>query len=80
MYRPFYFLDMTSADENKDTQLLSKETENDKLARVEGECFVLEEYFIPKSEERIIRPDVDNGNVKKEKKEKKRKEKKRKEE
>ena len=75
MYRPFYFLDMASADENKDTQLLSKETENDKLARVEGECFVLEEYFIPKSEERLIRPDVDNGNVKKEKKEKKRKEK-----
>ena len=66
---------MTSADENKDTSLLSKDTQNDKLARVEGECFVLEEYFIPKSEEHLIREPVENGNAKKDKKEKKKKEK-----
>ena len=72
---PFYFLDMTSSDESKDTALLSKESREDKLARVEGECFVLEEYFIPKSEEHLIRAPAENRPDKNERKEKKEKKK-----
>jgi len=66
---------MDSTDQIKDSQELGKESQQDKLARVEGECFVLEEYFIPKSEEHLIRTPSAQQENKTDKKDKKKKKK-----
>ena len=69
----FYFLDMSSSDQSKDSPSLSNES--DKLARVDVECFVQEEYFIPKSKEHLVRAPAAQQENKNDKKEKKKKEK-----
>ena len=45
----------------------------DKLARSEVECFILEDFFVPKHEEHLLRPPVEEQDRKIDKKDKKKK-------
>ena len=46
---------------------------DDKLARSEVECFILEDFFVPKHEEHLLRPPVEEQDRKIDKKDKKKK-------
>ena len=46
---------------------------DDKLARSEVECFILEDFFVPKHEEHLLRPPVEDQDRKIDKKDKKKK-------
>ena len=58
---------------NEATVKADTDDADDKLARSEVECFILEDFFVPKHEEHLLRPPVEEQDRKIDKKDKKKK-------